>query len=99
MQDPCTPLVIALFTVVGVSLANVVRFLSKIQSHQGFIAVALLSLNWFVLGTLAHPALPYLGQMGSGVVYILGGRLLRILGFGNVIRAIKVASHESFELY
>lgn len=98
-KDPCTPLVLALFTVVGVSLANVVRFLSKIQSHQGFIAVALLSLNWFVLGTLAHPALPYLGQMGSGVVYVLGGRLFRILGFGNVIRAVKVASHESFELY
>jgi len=98
-KEACTPLVVALFTVVGVSLANVVRFFSKLQSHQGFIAVALLSLNWFVLGTLAHPALPYLGQMGSGVVYVLGGRLFRFLGFGNVIRAVKVASHESFELH
>lgn len=99
VQDPCTPLVIALFTVVGMSLANVVRFFNKLQSHQGFVAVALLSLNWFMLGTLAHPALPYVGQMGSGAVYVLGGRFLRFLGFENIMRAAKVASHESFELY
>jgi len=92
-KDPCTPLVVALFTVVGMSLANVVRFFNKIQSHQGLLAVALLSLNWFMLGTLAHPALPYLGHMWTSVLWIIGHRFVRIIGFGNVIR-VKVTSHD-----
>lgn len=86
---------VALFTVVGMSLANVVRFFNKIQSHQGFLAVALLSLNWFMLGTLAHPALPYLGQMWTGVLWFFGHRFVRLLGFGSIIR-VKGTSHDEF---
>lgn len=99
VQDPCTPLVIALFTVVGMSLINVVRFFTKLRTREGFTAVALLSLNWFMLGTLAHPALPYLVQVGSGVLYALCGRFLSVLGLGYVKEAVKVASNEPFELY
>ena len=84
---------VALFTVVGMSLANVVRFFHRIQSHQGFLAVALLSLNWFMLGTLAHPALPYLGRFGSAIVWIVGHRFVRFFGFGNAIR-VKFTSHD-----
>ena len=95
LQDPCTPLVIALFIVVGMSLASVIQFFTKVQSQQGFYAVALLSLNWFVLGTLANPALPYLGQFGSGILGIVGTRLLRLFGYGTVMRVVgKVANHD-----
>lgn len=83
-KDPCTPLVVALFTVVGMSLANVVRFFNKLQSHQGFLAIALLSLNWFMLGTLAHPALPYLGQWWTGMLWFSGHRFVRLLGFARL---------------
>ncbi|KAG0560030.1 hypothetical protein KC19_10G148800 [Ceratodon purpureus] len=95
-KDPCTPLVVALFIVVGMSMANVVRFFNKIQTHQGFLAVGLLSLNWFMLGTLAHPALPYLGKMWTGIIWFFGHRFVRLLGFGSVIRVKGVTSSDEF---
>ncbi|KAF5938421.1 hypothetical protein HYC85_022680 [Camellia sinensis] len=44
-EDPCMPLVVALFTVVGMSLKSVVRFLYTIKNKPASDVVALLSLN------------------------------------------------------
>lgn len=57
-KDPCMPLVMALFTVVGLSLRSVVQFFSTIKNRPASDAVALLSVNWFILGTLSYPTLP-----------------------------------------
>lgn len=57
-EDPCMPLVVALFTVVGMSLKSVVQFFSTIKNKPASDAVALLSINWFILGTLTYPTLP-----------------------------------------
>ncbi|XP_042504835.1 uncharacterized protein LOC122081704 [Macadamia integrifolia] len=61
--DPCIPLVVALFTVVGISLKSVVRFFSTINNSPASDAVALLSFNWFILGMLTYPALPRVTRM------------------------------------
>lgn len=57
-QEPCMPLVMALFMVVGMSLKSVVQFFSTVKNKPASDAVALLSLNWFILGTLTYPTLP-----------------------------------------
>ncbi|KAJ1396838.1 hypothetical protein SESBI_32230 [Sesbania bispinosa] len=57
-KDPCMPLVLALFTVVGMSLKSVLQFFSTIENKTGSDAVALLSFNCFILGTLTYPTLP-----------------------------------------
>jgi len=57
-EDPCFPLVMALFTVVGLSLRSVVQFFSTVKNRPASDAVALLSFNWFILGTLACPTFP-----------------------------------------
>nr|GEV05520.1 golgin subfamily A member like [Tanacetum cinerariifolium] len=62
-QDPCMPLVTALFMVVGMSLRSVVQFFSTIKNKQASDAVALLSLNWFILGTLTYPTLPRVARL------------------------------------
>lgn len=70
-EDPCMPLVAALFTVVGMSLNSVVQFFSTIKNKPASDAVALLSINWFILGTLTSPALP-------GIVRMLAPRVLKL---------------------
>uniref|UniRef100_A0A5B7B5M0 Uncharacterized protein n=2 Tax=Davidia involucrata TaxID=16924 RepID=A0A5B7B5M0_DAVIN len=62
-EDPCMPLVVALFTVVGISLKSVVQFFSTIKNKPASDAVALLSFNWFILGTLTYPTLPRVARM------------------------------------
>lgn len=62
-EDPCLPLVVALFTVVGMSLKSVVELFSTIKNKPASDAVALLSFNWFVLGMLTYPALPRIASM------------------------------------
>ncbi|KAL0312322.1 UNVERIFIED_CONTAM: hypothetical protein Sradi_5631500 [Sesamum radiatum] len=62
-EDPCIPLVVALFTVVSMSLMSVVRFFSTIKHKPASDAVALLSFNWFILGTLAYPTLPRVARL------------------------------------
>ncbi|XP_054823555.1 uncharacterized protein LOC129321701 isoform X2 [Prosopis cineraria] len=62
-DDPCMPLVVALFTVVGMSLKSVVQFFSTIKNKPASDAVALLSFNWFVLGTLTYPTLPRVARL------------------------------------
>lgn len=62
-EDPCVPLVAALFTVVAMSLMNVVQFFATIDNKPASDAVALLSFNWFILGTLAYPTLPMVARV------------------------------------
>lgn len=64
-DDPCVPLVVALFTVVAISLRSVFQFFSTINNHPAIEAVALLSFNWFILGTLSYPTLPKVAHMFS----------------------------------
>eukprot|EP00268_Persea_americana_P021123 TRINITY_DN21129_c0_g1_i5.p1 TRINITY_DN21129_c0_g1~~TRINITY_DN21129_c0_g1_i5.p1 ORF type:complete len:363 (+),score=65.77 TRINITY_DN21129_c0_g1_i5:402-1490(+) len=64
-EDPCMPLVIALFTVVGISLKSVVQFFSTIRNKPASEAVALLSFNCFILGTLTSPTVPTVAHMLS----------------------------------
>lgn len=59
-RNPCSPLVVALFFVVGMSLHSVVVFFSTIKNKPATDAVALLCLNCFILGTLSSPILPRL---------------------------------------
>ncbi|KAG5069547.1 hypothetical protein GLYMA_01G152500v4 [Glycine max] len=67
-EDPCTPLVVALFAVVGMSLKSVVQFFSTIRNKPASDAVALLSFNWFILGTLTYPTLPRVARMLAPLV-------------------------------
>lgn len=62
-EDPCMPLVAALFIVVGMSMGSVVQFFSTIKNKPASDAVALLSINWFILGTLTSPSLPRVARM------------------------------------
>ncbi|XP_021647830.2 uncharacterized protein LOC110640696 isoform X2 [Hevea brasiliensis] len=62
-EDPCMPLVVALFAVVGMSLKSVVQFFSTIRNKPASDAVALLSFNWFILGTLTYPTLPRVARV------------------------------------
>ncbi|OIW10743.1 hypothetical protein TanjilG_27689 [Lupinus angustifolius] len=62
-EDPCMPLVVALFAVVGMSLKSVVQFFSTIKNKPVSDAVALLSFNWFIPGTLTYPSLPRVAHM------------------------------------
>ncbi|XAR69221.1 hypothetical protein NMG60_11000728 [Bertholletia excelsa] len=80
-KDPCMPLVVALFTVVGMSLKSVVQFFSTIKNKPASDAVALLSFNWFMLGTLTYPTLPRVARMLTPMALSLLGRTLSWLGF------------------
>lgn len=83
-QDPCIPLVIALFIVVGMSLRSVVQYFSRIQNRPGSDAIALLSVNWFILGTLASPTLPNVARSLIPLVSGIGCGLARWFGFSLV---------------
>ncbi|MQM02400.1 hypothetical protein Taro_035168 [Colocasia esculenta] len=80
-EDPCMPLVGALFTVVGMSLSSVVQFFSTIKNKPASDAVALLSFNWFILGTLTSPTLPRVTRMLAPPILKFGSRVLGRLGF------------------
>ncbi|XP_059440959.1 uncharacterized protein LOC132173471 [Corylus avellana] len=62
-EDPCMPLVVALFTVVGMSLKSVVEYFFTIKNKPASDAVALLSFNCFILGMLTYPAMPRVARM------------------------------------
>ncbi|XP_078441826.1 coiled-coil protein isoform X2 [Wolffia australiana] len=82
-DDPCVPLVAALFTVVGLSLASVIQFFSAIRNRPAADAVALLSFNWFVLGALTSPSLPRLVRATAPHAVKLARRLLRRFGLSS----------------
>lgn len=75
-EDPCMPLVIALFTVVGISLKSVVQFFSTIRNKPASEAVALLSFNCFILGTLTSPSFPTVAHMLSPPALRLAYRIV-----------------------
>ncbi|KAL5550044.1 hypothetical protein UlMin_000220 [Ulmus minor] len=85
-EDPCMPLVVALFTVVGMSLKSVVDFFSTIKNKPASDAVALLSFNWFILGTLTYPTLPRVARMLTPLASSLAERCFS-LSFSQVIRS------------
>ncbi|KAM0935267.1 hypothetical protein DsansV1_C29g0210021 [Dioscorea sansibarensis] len=62
-ENPCMPLVAALFTVVAMSLRSVVQFFSTIRNKPATDAVALLSINLFILGMLTSPSLPTVAEV------------------------------------
>jgi hypothetical protein len=95
-KDPCAPLRNALLMVVALSLANVVKFFTKVESRQGIYAVALISLNFFMLGTLAYPSLPYIGRFASVVLWSIGGRTLKLFGFES-LRTSNLELQQSIE--
>ncbi|MCD7469408.1 hypothetical protein HAX54_008453 [Datura stramonium] len=80
-EDACMPLVLALFAVVGMSLWSVVQFFSTIKNRPASDAVALLSFNWFLLGTLTYPTLPRITPVFAPVLGTLSDRAVELLGF------------------
>ncbi|CAN4099587.1 unnamed protein product [Withania somnifera] len=80
-EDACMPLVLALFAVVGMSLWSVVQFFSTIKNRPTSDAVALLSFNWFLLGTLTYPTLPRITPVFAPVLWTLSDRTVELLGF------------------
>ncbi|KAK1262583.1 hypothetical protein QJS04_geneDACA008992 [Acorus gramineus] len=70
-ENPCMPLIVALFIVVGMSLNSVIRFFSLIKNKPATDAVTLLSFNWFILGMLTYPTLPT-------VAHLLAPHLMRL---------------------
>ncbi|OVA18374.1 hypothetical protein BVC80_1833g24 [Macleaya cordata] len=82
-EDPCMPLVVALFSVVGMSLKSVVQFFSLVENKPASDAVALLSFNWFILGTLTYPTLPKVAHLLSPMVLKLANRTVCWLGLSS----------------
>ncbi|KAL8107036.1 uncharacterized protein LOC141672237 isoform X2 [Apium graveolens] len=80
-EDACMPLVVALFSVVIVSLKSVVQFFSTIKNKPASDAVALLSFSWFILGTLTYPTLPKAVRMFGPAVFKISSRVAKSLGF------------------
>ncbi|XP_064971470.1 uncharacterized protein LOC135616207 [Musa acuminata AAA Group] len=80
-EDPCVPLVAALFTVVGISLGSVLEFFSTIRNRPASDAVALLSINWFILGTLSSRTLPVIAHMLAPSAIRIAVQLVGWLGF------------------
>lgn len=83
-EDPCRPLVIALFIVVVMSMRTVVQFFSTIENRPASEAVALLSFNWFILGTLAYPTLPSIAHLLSPLAVCLPNKLAIWSGFSSI---------------
>ncbi|XP_077234244.1 uncharacterized protein LOC143876437 [Tasmannia lanceolata] len=82
-EDTGTPLVVALLTVVGMSLKSVVHFFSTIEMRPASDAVTLLSFNCFILGMLTSPTLPTLARMLSPLILSFADRMLGWLWFSS----------------
>ncbi|KAG6397214.1 hypothetical protein SASPL_143380 [Salvia splendens] len=61
-KAPCTPLVMALFVVVTLSLRSVLQLCARVEHKPASESLALLSINWFILGTLAYPMFPVVAR-------------------------------------
>lgn len=80
-EDPCMPLVVALFTVVGMSSKSVIQFFSTINNKPVSDAVALFSFNCFILGTLTYPILPRIAHMSTPMALSFLEQSAKWLGF------------------
>ncbi|GFQ06213.1 hypothetical protein PHJA_002765300 [Phtheirospermum japonicum] len=74
-KNPCMPLFAALFTVVTMSLTSVLRLFMRIEHKPASDVVALLSFNWFVLGTLSYPMLPRIARFFAPLTLSLVERM------------------------
>jgi hypothetical protein len=83
-QELCTPLIGALFTVVGISLKSVVQFFSTVKNKPALDAVALMSLNWFIVGTLTYPTLPRVARIVVPRVFNTVGSVFALLHGGSL---------------
>ncbi|XP_010494625.1 PREDICTED: uncharacterized protein LOC104771747 isoform X2 [Camelina sativa] len=83
-QEMCTPLIGALFTVVGISLRSVVQFFSTVKDKPALDAVALMSLNWFIVGTLTYPTLPRVARIVVPRVVSITGSVFSLLRGGSI---------------
>eukprot|EP00250_Pteridium_aquilinum_P033570 c585_g1_i1 orf=270-1382(+) len=90
-QDPCIPLVVAVFMVVCMSLKTVAQFLLSIYNGPGFDAVALVSFNCFILGTLAYPVLPRIAQTVAPIGTKFGQWFLRVMGVSYIAEKLRSA--------
>lgn len=80
-KEPCMPLVAALFTVVTISLASVLQFISMISNNKpAFEVVALLSLNWFILGTLSYLVFPRVARISVPPSITFAHHVIRLFG-------------------
>ncbi|PIA31171.1 hypothetical protein AQUCO_05200046v1 [Aquilegia coerulea] len=79
-KDPCMPLVMALFIVVGISFNSVIQFFSSVRNKLASDAVALLSFNSFILGMLTYPTLPLVTNVLVPLVLSLADGMLSRLG-------------------
>ena len=57
-EEPCGPLVVAVFMVACGSLKSVVHSLITRNGGRGLDVLLLFGLNWFILGILTSPAFP-----------------------------------------
>ncbi|CAA0838286.1 Unknown protein [Striga hermonthica] len=79
-ENTCMPLVLALFMVVIISLMSVARLFGSVENKPGSDAIALLSLNWFVLGTISCPILPRIARFLAPLTLTLVKNVLRWVG-------------------
>lgn len=84
-EDPCMPLVLALFIVVAMSSKSVVQFFSTIRKKPASEAVALLSFNCFILGALTSPTLPTAARVLSPPALKLAYRIVHWFGFSSSV--------------
>ncbi|XP_065017155.1 alkylated DNA repair protein ALKBH8 homolog [Musa acuminata AAA Group] len=88
-----------LFSVVGTSLGSVLEFFSTMRNRPASDAVALLSINWFILGTLSSRTLPVIAHMLAPSAIRIAVQLppripsIRRLCVGR--RAIKLQDHQN----
>ncbi|XP_065050168.1 alkylated DNA repair protein ALKBH8 homolog [Musa acuminata AAA Group] len=88
-----------LFSVVGISLGSVLEFFSTMRNRPASDAVALLSINWFILGTLSSRTLPVIAHMLAPSAIRIAVQLppripsIRRLCVGR--RAIKLQDHQN----
>ncbi|KAJ0252654.1 hypothetical protein HA466_0118270 [Hirschfeldia incana] len=83
-KELCTPLIGALFTVVGISLRSVFQFFSTVKNKPALDAVALMSLNWFIVGTLTYPTLPRVARVVVPRVFSTAGSVFGLVRGGLV---------------
>ncbi|CAL9241796.1 unnamed protein product [Arabidopsis halleri] len=94
-QELCTPLLGALFTVVGISLRSVVQFFSTVKNKPALDAVALMSLNWFIVGTLTYPTLPRVARIVVPRVVSTVGSVFALLHGGSVPASLELVNYAS----
>ncbi|KAL8150489.1 hypothetical protein V2J09_020297 [Rumex salicifolius] len=82
-KEPGIPLILALFVVVGMSLQSIVYILSTVKNKYAYDTIALLSFNWFILGTLTYPTIPVVARFLFPLLLSCINSTLGLLGLGS----------------